>query len=312
MSETRRAMVTGAAGFIGSNLCERLLAEGWHVTGVDDMSAGRREFLPDVHDFIQADFASWHVIEPIKSQKFDVVFHLAARPRVSYSCEFPIETHENNVTKSLALLDACKGNVKRFINTSSSSVYGGASQLPTPESYPHNPKSPYALQKSVIENYCKLYYDLYGFETASVRPFNVFGPHQLGDNPYACAVSAWLWAVKHGKPLRSDGDGTQTRDITYVSNVVDVFMCLANCEVPLVGVSVNAGTGSSVSNLEVLEWFKKRFPNCEIVNAPHRAGDVKHTLADTSLARLLGYEPKVDFWTGLERTAAWALNSPLF
>lgn len=310
----KRALVTGAAGFIGSNLCRRLVNEGWTVTGVDDMSAGRREFLPNINGFIQEDFASQNVLDAIRAQKFDYVFHLAAKPRVSYSCEHPVETHDINVNRSLVLLEACKGNIKRFINTSSSSVYGGASVLPTPESHLHDPKSPYALQKSVMEGYCRLYYQLYGLDTVSVRPFNVFGPNQLGDNPYACAVSAWLHAVKHGLPLRSDGDGTQTRDITYVSNVVDIFMgCANHTGAPFGGFAFNAGTGASVSNNEVLEWFRKRFPGCQINTAPTRAGDVKHTLADIKMAKvILQYEPKVDFWKGLELTAAWAMNSSLF
>lgn len=311
---SKKVLITGAAGFIGSNLAKRFLAEGWDVTGVDDMSAGRFEFLPNnITNFVEADFASNFVLDLIKVQNYDVVCHLAARPRVSYSVEHPVETHDVNVTKSVALLDACKGNVGRFVNTSSSSVYGGASKLPTPEHYPHNPKSPYALQKSIIESYCHLYSELYDLDTVTVRPFNVFGPHQLGDNPYSCAVSAWLYAIKHGKPLRSDGDGTQTRDVTYVDNVVDVFYRCATAQRKFNGKAFNAGTGMSVSNNEILEWFKLNFPNCEIVTAPPRAGDVKHTLADVVHSDIfLGYKPIITFWEGLELTKTWALNSPLF
>lgn len=310
---TKRVLITGCAGFIGSNLARRLVNEGWKVTGVDDMSAGRREFLPAIDGFFQDDFAAPVVLDAIRAQKFDVVMHLAAKPRVSYSCEYPVETNDTNVTKSLQLIDACKGNVRRFVNTSSSSVYGPTTFLPTAEFVAHNPQSPYALQKSVIEGYCRLYSALHGLDTVSVRPFNVFGPNQLGDNPYACAVSAWLHAVKHGRPIRSDGDGTQTRDITYVTNVVDVFVRCAEHPERFNGEAFNAGTGFRVSNNEVLEWFKKRFPDVKIDHAPVRAGDVKDTQADVIRAEtVLGYKPKVDFWHGLELTAAWAMNSSLF
>ena len=310
---TKRALVTGAAGFIGSNLCRRLLNDGWSVVGVDDFSNGRREFLPAINGLITDDFASETVCNAIRGKNFDVVFHLAAKPRVSYSVEHPIETNDTNVTKTLKLLDACKGNIKRFVNTSSSSVYGGATVMPTPETHPHLPVSPYALQKSITEQYCRLYSKVYGLDTVSVRPFNVFGPNQLGDSPYSLAVSAWLYAVKHGKPIRSDGDGTQSRDITYVTNVVDVFVRCANYEGTFSGEAFNGGTGNRITNNEVLEWFKKHFPDCQVTHAPWRPGDVMHTQADVSAAKeILGYEPKIDFWRGLELTHAWAMNSNLF
>lgn len=309
----KKCLITGCAGFIGSNLARRLVNEGWSVTGVDDMSGGRREFIPSISRFVESDFACEEVISGIRSQQFDVVFHLAAKPRVSFSVEHPLETHDINVHRTVKLLDACRGNVARFVNTSSSSVYGGTDYLPTAEFVAHVPKSPYALQKSVIEQYCRLYSSVYGLDTVSIRPFNVFGPNQLGDNPYACAVSAWLHAVKHGKPLRSDGDGEQTRDITYVSNVVDIFVACANREGRFDGDAFNAGTGGRVSNNEVLAWFKKNYPDCVIVNAPWRAGDVMHTQAATERVKAyLGVEPKVDFWRGLELTNAWAMNSSLF
>ena len=309
----RRCLITGGAGFIGSNLARRLVNEHWDVTVVDDMSAGRREFLPAIKGLIVGDFACDEALEAIRSKCFDVVFHLAAKPRVSYSVEHPLETNDTNVTKMLKLLDACRDNVGRFVNTSSSSVYGDVEKLPTAEFYEHRPKSPYALQKSISEQYCRLYSAIYGLDTVSVRPFNVFGPNQLGDNAYALAVSSWLHAIKHGTSLRSDGDGTQSRDITYVSNVVDMFVNCADAAWKMTGEAFNAGTGFSVTNNEVLEWFKKRYPDCKVVSAPWRAGDVMHTKACTIQANsAFGYEPKVDFWRGLELTHTWAMNSPLF
>lgn len=309
----KRVCITGGAGFIGSNLARRFVNDGWHVTVVDDLSNGRREFLPAINGLIVGDFASSEVLDAIRADKFDVVFHLAAKPRVSYSVEHPLETNDTNVTKTLALLDACKGHVNRFVNTSSSSVYGNTPFLPTAEHVIHAPVSPYALQKSITEQYCRLYSNVYGLDTVSVRPFNVFGINQAGDSPYALAVSAWLYAIKHGKPLRSDGDGTQTRDITYVSNVVDVFMACAEYKGKLNGEAFNAGAGGRISNNEVLQWFKKHYPDCQINHAPPRAGDVKDTQASTErTTAVLGVTPKVDFWRGLELTHTWAMNSPLF
>lgn len=310
-----RALVTGGAGFIGSNLTKRLIKEDWDVTVVDDLSAGELSFLPKKADVFLTDFSADVILKKVRDQEFDVVFHLAAKPRVSYSCEHPFETQDINVNRMVRLLEACKGNVRRFVNTSSSSVYGGACGifLPTHENYEHSPQSPYALQKSITEQYCMLFADLYDMETVSIRPFNVFGPNQLGDNPYACAVSAWLYAVKHGKPLRSDGDGTQTRDITYVDNVVDVFVRAAKSNMMFRGRAYNAGTGTRISNNEVLTWFKERYPKAEIVNAPTRAGDVKDTQADMHRsAEELGWKVIVPFWSGLEKTRDWAMTNPLF
>jgi nucleoside-diphosphate-sugar epimerase len=236
-------------------------------------------------------------------------------PRVSYSVEYPVETTDVNVMKVIKLMDACRGNVKRFVNTSSSSVYGGADKLPTKETHPHDPKSPYALQKSVIEQYCRLFSSLYHLDTVSVRPFNVFGPNQKGNGPYSTAVSAWLYGVKHGMPLRSDGDGTQSRDVTYVDNVVDIFCRCAEHTERFDGETFNAGTGTIITNNEILEWFKKSFDASKVViyNAPWRPGDVMHTQASVAKARkLLGYRPLVPFWKGLEITKKWAMKNPIF
>lgn len=309
-----RALVTGGAGFIGSHLAKRLVNEGHDVDIVDDLSNGEREFLPRGHGhFFASDFSDDLVLTKIRDQKYDVVFHLAALPRVSYSVEYPVETSDVNIMRVIKLMDACRGNVRRFVNTSSSSVYGGADKMPTKENYPHDPKSPYALQKSVIENYCRLFSKLYALDTVSVRPFNVFGPNQKGNGPYSTAVSAWLHAVKHGSELRSDGDGTQSRDVTYVDNVVDIFVRCAQHEGFFEGEAFNAGTGNSVSNNEILTWFTKTYPDCVVKTAPWRPGDVMHTLASVQKARkVLGYKPIVDFWKGLEMTKKWAMKNPIF
>ena len=178
-------------------------------------------------------------------------------PRVSYSVEFPLVSHETNVTSTLKLKDACKGNVDRFVFASSSSVYGGADALPTPPSHKKSPKSPYALQKSIIEDYLKLYYSLYGLDSISLRFFNVFGPNQLGDSPYATAVSAWLNCIMNDQSMRSDGDGSQTRDMCYVDNVVDACYKSSFSENKLEAKAVNVACGDKVSNRQILEYLLK-------------------------------------------------------
>lgn len=308
-----RALVTGGAGFIGSHLVDRLDALGWSVDVVDNMSNGSIRFVPkhlrEEHLWIH-DFASDGVLDTVRKQSYDIVFHLAAVPRVSYSVEHPIETHDVNVTRTLQLLDACKGNIKRFVFASSSSVYGGADTLPTKETYPKSPKSPYALQKSIIEDYLTLYSKLYGLDSASLRFFNVFGPRQLGDSPYSTAVSAWLTAIKRGVPMRSDGDGTQSRDMCYVDNVVDACIAAAVCPDLLHGAVFNVACGDRTTNKQILDHLLNKYPGSSYVSADWRPGDVMHTQADVSeIQKALGYEPKVRFWEGLEKTMNWYDNS---
>lgn len=310
-----KVLVTGGAGFVGSHLSERLLREGHQVHVVDDLSNGRLDFIPSGCVMLFSDFADQTVLRYVAQSQFDVVFHLAAKPRVSYSVDHPSETNDENVGKTVKLLEACRNNTRRFIFTSSSSVYGGADQLPTPENAPRNPKSPYALQKAIGEDYCAMFADLYNMDTVSIRPFNLFGPRQLANGPYGTVVSSWLHAIKHDGELRSDGDGSQTRDMNYVDNVVDVFVKVAQYKGNLRGEAFNAGTGSSVSNKEILRYLVSKHPEAQsrVKNAPWRTGDVRHTKASiVTCQKVLGYKPLVDFWTGLELTHDWALNSPLF
>lgn len=310
-----KVLVTGGAGFVGSHLTERLLREGHEVHVVDDLSNGRLDFIPTGCVTLFSDFADQTVLRYVAQSQFDIVFHLAARPRVPYSVEHPAETNDENVGKTVRLLEACRNNTRRFIFTSSSSVYGGADQLPTPENAPRNPKSPYALQKAIGEDYCAMFADLYNMDTVSIRPFNLFGPRQLANGVYGTVVSSWLDAIKHDRELRSDGDGSQTRDMTHVDNVVDVFMRVAAYKGQLRGEAFNAGTGVSVSNRQILTYLVQRHPEAQsrVKNAPWRAGDVRATRADiTACEKLLGYQPVKEFWQGLEETRQWALSSSLF
>ena len=311
----KKMLVTGGAGFIGSHLADRLLAEGHEVHVVDDLSNGRLEFTPKGARVLYADVADPTTLRYVQQVGFDVVYHLAAMPRVSYSVEHPAETNDANVGKTVKLLEACRGSVGRFVFTSSSSVYGDASVKPTPEQLAPDPKSPYALQKLVGERYCEQFSDLYGMSTAAVRPFNVFGPRQLANGPYGTVVSSWLHAIKHGGQLRSDGDGEQTRDMTHVANVVDVFVRVGEYPAALAGHVFNAGTEISVSNNQIMAFLMQRFPDAaeRIVNAPVRAGDVRATQASMALCRdRLGFKVVKEFWAGLRETIDWAMASDLF
>jgi nucleoside-diphosphate-sugar epimerase len=309
----KKCLITGVAGFIGSNLAKRLINDGWDVDGVDDLSNGHIQFLDNIIDdpkftFYKKDFVDAQILMNINFGYYDVIFHEAAIPRVSFSCEHPYLTTDVNIGKTVRLMEEAirsSGEKPKFIFASSSSVYGGAKNLPTKETEPKSPVSPYALQKSTIEEYCKLFYNLYGLQSACLRYFNVFGPNQLGDSPYSCAVSAWCDAVKNNKPLRSDGDGEQSRDLCYVDNVVDANIIIALSDKIFKGDCYNVACGDRTTNNQILDFFKKRFQGIEIKQAPERAGDVKHTQADISKLMELGYEPKVKFWDGLEKTINW-------
>jgi len=303
-----KCLITGGAGFIGSNLSNFIQEIGWDLDIVDDLSSGKKEFLNvelRSERLWVEDFCSPEVLERISRKTYDFVFHLAANPRVGYSVSNPVESNDINVTKSLMLVDACRDNVSKFIFASSSAIYGESKNLPTLESEIPNPKSPYALQKLIIENYLKLYSDLYGLDSICLRFFNVCGPNQLGNSAYSTAVSAWLTALFSGLVLRSDGDGTQTRDMVFVQDVVRALAKSAvtktcGCEI------LNIGTGVSISNNDILDLIRYKYDTILVNQAPARVGDVKHTLSSIERAgSLIGYEPKYDFMHGFKETFRW-------
>ncbi len=306
---SQRALVTGGAGFIGSHLTDHLLSEGWKVDIVDNLLSGHREYINtsmQSDEVIIDDFSSNLVLDRVVKSQYDCIFHLAAIPRVSFSVDHPMLTHETNVSKTLRLIDACRGNVKRFIFASSSSVYGGADILPTSTNYQKNPKSPYALQKSIVEDYLKQYWAHYQLDSISLRFFNVFGPRQLGNSPYSTAVSSWLTSIMNGNSMRSDGDGTQTRDLCYVENVVDACHKAAIIRSETKASCYNVACGDRISNQEILNYLKGRYPGAKYHSVPWRAGDVMHTQADINDTKeALGYVPVVKFWEGLDRTISW-------
>jgi nucleoside-diphosphate-sugar epimerase len=327
----RRALVTGGCGFIGSNLSRELVSRGWTVDIVDDMSNGHLELLDGMsmrvvpvdllfHFYdknskrdsktvhvIQGDFAHKNILNNIHEEKYDVIFHQAAIPRVLFSVENPSLTTDVNLSGTIRLFEACVKKVDRIIFASSSSVYGGADHLPTCESEKKNPKSPYAWQKSAIEDAAKIFYDLYNLDIVCLRYFNVFGPGQHGDSPYSTAVSSWCHALRNGLPLRSDGDGTQSRDLCYIENVVNANILAADKKgFDFMGRCYNIACGDSTANGEILKNLTDRFSHAVISHAPWRLGDVMHTQADISRAEdELNYKPAVRFWDGLEKTLYW-------
>ena len=327
----RKALVTGGCGFIGSNLSHRLVESGWQVDVVDDMSSGHLEFLegldirPILADtlhlyehqaeqnrpkdkvlVIQGDFVHDNVLNRVRSGKYDVIFHLAANPRVEYSVQNPITTTEINLFKSIALFSAAIGCVDRVVFTSSSAVYGDQKSFPTREDAPKTPNSPYGLQKLQCEQYAVLFSDLYDLDIVCLRYFNVYGPRQTGDSPYSTAVSSWCNKIYTKNPLRSDGDGSQTRDLIFVDDVAEANICAANSNRRFLGESLNIASGVSYSNNHVLEMFSAQFENIEIISAPWRPGDVMHTRADVAAAKfVLGFEAKTSLEEGLRKTWEW-------
>jgi UDP-glucose 4-epimerase len=328
-----RALVTGGCGFIGSNLVHALTGLGWTVDVVDDMSNGRLEFLdglafkvvpgfllnqyrekyessrdPGCVLVIESDFEDKLVLERVRNGSYDRVFHLAANPRVSQSVESPAATTDVNCTRTLSLLEAirdCRSEV-RFVFSSTCALYGDASSLPTREDSDVRPNSPYGLQKRFVEEYIRIAVSLHNIDAVCLRYFNVYGPRQVADSAYATAITAWCGRVKESKPLRSDGDGEQTRDLVYVTDVVRANILAAAREERFQGEVINIGSGKRYSNNMILSMFSKRIPGVEVVHAPPRPGDVRHTQANIDMAReVLGYVPQVQFEDGLNRTWDW-------
>lgn len=314
MQTPKNILVTGCAGFIGSNFIKTFKKEfpKTKIVGIDDFSTGRKDALDKSIIFYEGSITDQKFINNIfKKHKPEYVFHFAALPRVSYSVEKPVETSEVNIMGTINLLDACRKNkTKRFIYSSSSSVYGGAKKLPTKESenFP-DPKSPYAVQKYTGEPFCKIFSELYGLETVCLRYFNVFGPGQYGDSPYSTVVSAWLESLYFPKKKKAfiEGNGTQSRDFCYIDNVVSANILAMKSSKKLYGETVNVAHGERTTVNEVKKKIEK-YTSKKIIleKRPNRIGDVKHTLADLSkIKKLLGYTPKIKFDEGLKKTIEW-------
>lgn len=314
----RKAVVTGSAGFIGGHLTQFLLNEGWEIIGIDNMSSGLQSTM-DLHinkgNFtpMYLDLSDFNHIGKIDSalSKFqpNVVFHLAAISGVTPSVIDPISSNNANITGLLNMLNLSKKHaVERFVFSSSSSVYGGSEELPTKESCDLAPKSPYALQKKVGEEYCAMFSSLYGLDTVSLRYFNVFGPRQRADSAYAAVISSFCHCLKEGLSPTIYGTGEQSRDFCYVDNVVHANFLAANFDGELGGGAFNVGCGGRVSVKSICESIKTKPP---IYSNP-RPGDVMHSQADISKAKkMLGYSPIVTYEEGIDKTVNWFLDKKL-
>jgi UDP-glucose 4-epimerase len=303
-----RALVTGGAGFIGSNLVHRLVHDGHDVRVLDDLYSGYRDNVPAGVEVVVGDVADEAVVRSAV-EGVEVVFHQAARRSVIGSVEHPLRTDTANVHGTLAVLDAARlAGARRVVSASSSSVYGGAAQMPTPEHAPLIPRSPYAVSKLAGEHYCRVYSELHGLETVSLRYFNIYGPRQRPDSAYAAVIPIFIDALANGRRPIVHGDGGQSRDFTFIDDAVAANIAAATAPAAACsGKAYNVAGGHRYSLLDLLDILGGLQG---VVAQPDftepRAGDVRHSEADISAAATdLGYRPAVAFDAGLRRTVDW-------
>lgn len=308
------ALVTGGAGFIGSHIASALAAAGARVRVIDDLSTGYRENLQEIKgdlDFVQGSLADERTLAKAV-EDVELVFHEAAIPSVPRSVENPRQTHVASVESTFSLLLAARDRkVRRLVYAASSSAYGDQPTLPKVETMLPEPLSPYAVAKLVGEHYCQVFTRVYGLETVSLRYFNVFGPRQDPSSTYSGVVSRFISDLLGGKRPVIYGDGEQSRDFTYIENVVDANLKAAETSKGI-GQVINIANGKRITLNQLLHELKS-LTNKPDVSADYqepRAGDVKHSLADITRAReLLGFEPRVGLRSGLEYTIDWWKNS---
>lgn len=308
-------LVTGVAGFIGSNIARELVRRGEQVRGIDNFSTGKRQNLGDLlpHiEFREADIVDLPAMRDACTG-VDYVIHQAAIPSVPRSVEDPISSNVANVDGTLNVLVAARdAKVKRVVYASSSSLYGDVPTLPKTEDMAPSPISPYAVAKLTGEYYMRSFYRVYGLETVSLRYFNVFGPHQDPTSMYSGVLAIFISRMLRGEPVTIYGDGEQSRDFTYIENVVSAN--LLSCHAPaaeVAGKFFNAATNHRITLNQTFEILKKLTGYTGTAkHGPERSGDVKHSLADISLAQKhLGYKPLVMFEEGLKRTVEWYKTS---
>ncbi|HOX85644.1 MAG TPA: SDR family oxidoreductase [bacterium] len=304
-------LVTGGAGFIGSNIVEALLQRDDRVRILDNFSTGKRENIHNVRDrleIIEGDIRSYHVVrEAVDGVEF--VLHQAALPSVPRSIKDPLTSNEVNVTGTLNILNAAReARIKRLVYASSSSIYGDLETLPKTEDMLPKPLSPYAVSKMAGEKYCMVFHTLYGLETVALRYFNVFGPHQDPTSQYSAVIPKFVSAMLQGKAPLIYGDGQQSRDFTFVANVVRAN--LLACEHGLEDVSgqvFNIATGRRITLNKLVETLNEILgTEIQPQYADARPGDVKHSLANIGKAQqFLGYQPQADLRTGLQAVVDW-------
>jgi len=302
-------LVTGGAGFIGSNIVRKLLEEGEKVRVLDDFSTGRRENLEGLSGFevIEGSLTVPAVLDEALGG-VDYVLHQAAIPSVPRSIADPLKSNEANVTGTLMLLDAAKrAGVKRLVFAASSSAYGDTEVLPKVEDMPAKPLSPYAVNKYAGELYAKVYADIYGLQTVCLRYFNIFGPYQDPASEYAAVIPKFILRMLKGEAPVIYGDGDQSRDFTYIDNAVEANLLACKSEKVGWGEVINVACGERYSLNELVAALNEILgTKIEPLYDEARPGDVKHSLAAIERAReLLGYEVKVDFHEGLKRTVEW-------
>jgi UDP-glucose 4-epimerase len=305
-----KVLVTGGMGFIGSNLVLRLLRNGDEVRVLDDLSTGHEANLEDVggdYELIVGDLRDRTVLARSVTGA-DVVYHLGALPSVARSVADPVASHEVNATGTLNVLSEGRdAGVRRVVYASSSSIYGDTPVLPKHEDMPVNTMSPYAASKLTGEAYCRAFSRSMGLETVSLRFFNVFGPRQDPASHYAAVIPAFLSKLGSGEPPVIFGDGYQSRDFTYIENVVDACLQAAGATAEAVGEVFNIGCGGRTTLLELVASLREIVASdLEPLFDSPRPGDVRHSEADISKARrLLGYEPRVSLYEGLRETTEW-------
>ena len=302
-------LVTGGAGFIGSNICRKLVSEGRFVRVVDNLLTGKKSnlaFILDKIEFVEADMGDERVARAAMKD-IDVVLHEGALPSVPRSVDDPAATHRHCVDATFTLLLAARdARVKRFVYASSSSAYGDTPTLPKVETMMPAPLSPYAAAKLVGEYYCSVFYKVYGLQTISLRYFNVFGPHQDPTSQYAAAIPAFVTSILKDKPPTIYGDGEQSRDFTYVDNVVDANLLAARAK-QTKGEVVNIACGEAVTVNAIIDMINELLgKNIKPIHTAPRPGDVKHSLADITLAKkLINFKPQILFRNGLEEAIDW-------
>ncbi len=296
MSETRTVLVTGGAGFVGSNLVDELISREFRVRVIDNFATGSRKNLNPRAELIEADIRDGEAIRAA-FDGIDCAFHVAALPRIPLSIAKPVETHMTNVVGTLNVLIAARdAKVRRVIYSGSSSVYGDQTVMPLVETMTPNPLNPYALQKYVGEQYTRMFHRLFAMETLTLRYFNVYGPRMASEGAYVTVISAFMSARKRGEPLQIHGDGEQTRDFTHVSDIVAANLLAMDASVAD-GRAINVGAGHNVSINRIAELI-----GGQRVRMDGRKGDMRDTLADTTEAsRILGWRPKVSVEEGVQR-----------
>ncbi len=297
-----KTLITGGAGFIGSHLQDELIKRGHKVVVIDNLSTGKKENINKKAKFYKVDICSPKISKVFQKEKPEIVFHLAAIPRVPLSVKDPVKTSKANILGTINVFKACvDAKVKRVIFASSSSVYGDQKKLPLKETMIPNPVSPYGLQKLVCEQFAKLFFQLYKLPIVCLRYFNVYGPRIDFNSEYSLVIGKFLKQKAQGKPLTIYGDGNQSRGFCYVDDVVRATILAAQSKKIKGGEVINIGSEKSYT----INYLAKLIGG-PVKYLPPRPGDVLHTRADITLAKkLLGWQPKISFEEGLKKTIEW-------